>query len=348
MTFLWSAPCCRSTWACRRTSPGTAGPCTPACGRSRSRAVAGCAGSTSTATARATSPATAASSARCSSTRSTPTGTGRSSSAATTSTTGQFGENFTVDGLPDDEVCIGDRYRIGEAVFEVTQPRVTCYRVGMRMDEPRMPALLVPTTGPASTSGCCRGRGGGRGRDRQGRRPGPERMTVAEIDALLYLPGHPRERPRGRCGSRRSAPAGRPRSGRCSTSRTARAATPGWRRRARRRRGRVPAAGGDRGRPGERTVFSSAWPPRRSPLPAALPGQFLTLRLHPAPAGRRCCAATRCPGRPGPAATASASSGSRTARQRLPARHGCGRGRPLEAAAPRGTFTLERGTRRCC
>ena len=51
---------------------------------------------------------------------------------------GQFGENFTVDGLPDDEVCIGDRYQIGEAVFEVTQPRVTCYRVGIRMAEPRM------------------------------------------------------------------------------------------------------------------------------------------------------------------------------------------------------------------
>ena len=56
---------------------------------------------------------------------------------------GQFGENLTVDGLPDDEVCIGDRYRIGEAEFEVTQPRVTCYRVGLRMGEPELPALLV-------------------------------------------------------------------------------------------------------------------------------------------------------------------------------------------------------------
>ena len=56
---------------------------------------------------------------------------------------GQFGENFTVEGLADDEVCIGDRYRIGGAVFEVTQPRVTCYRVGIRMNEPRMAALLV-------------------------------------------------------------------------------------------------------------------------------------------------------------------------------------------------------------
>src|SRR5579863_5677046 len=58
-------------------------------------------------------------------------------------TFGQFGENFTVEGLLDDEVCIGDRYRIGGAEFEVTQPRVTCYRVGIRMNEPRMPALLV-------------------------------------------------------------------------------------------------------------------------------------------------------------------------------------------------------------
>ena len=58
-------------------------------------------------------------------------------------TYGQFGENFTVEGLADDVVCIGDRYRIGEALFEVTQPRVTCYRVGIRMDEPAMPTLLV-------------------------------------------------------------------------------------------------------------------------------------------------------------------------------------------------------------
>jgi MOSC domain-containing protein YiiM len=56
---------------------------------------------------------------------------------------GQFGENFTVDGMSDDEVCIGDRYRIGGALFEVTQPRVTCYRVGIRMNEPAMAALLV-------------------------------------------------------------------------------------------------------------------------------------------------------------------------------------------------------------
>jgi MOSC domain-containing protein YiiM len=58
-------------------------------------------------------------------------------------TFGQFGENFTVEGLADSVVCVGDRYRIGGALFEVTQPRVTCYRLGIRMNEPRMPALLV-------------------------------------------------------------------------------------------------------------------------------------------------------------------------------------------------------------
>src|SRR2546429_6782867 len=61
---------------------------------------------------------------------------------------GQFGENFTVEGLSDDAGCIGDRYQIGSALFEVTQPRVTCYRIGIRMNEPRMPALLTSSGRP--------------------------------------------------------------------------------------------------------------------------------------------------------------------------------------------------------
>src|SRR5262245_23660755 len=71
-------------------------------------------------------------------------------------TYGQFGENFTIEGMSDDEVCIGDRYRIGQAVFEVTQPRVTCYRVGIRMNEPRMAALLTSSENRDFTFGCCR------------------------------------------------------------------------------------------------------------------------------------------------------------------------------------------------
>ena len=103
---------------------------------------------------------------------------------------GQFGENFTVDGLSDDEVCIGDRYRIGNALFEVTQPRVTCYRVGIRMDEPRMPALLVSHRRPGFYFRVLQEGEVGAGDDIVKIAAGPERITVAETDALLYLPGH--------------------------------------------------------------------------------------------------------------------------------------------------------------
>ncbi|MCU1296720.1 MAG: domain containing protein [Acidobacteriaceae bacterium] len=108
-------------------------------------------------------------------------------------TFGQFGENFTMEGLPDDVVCIGDRYRIGGAVFEVTQPRVTCYRVGIRMNEPRVPALLVAHRRPGFYFRVLQEGEVGAGDDIVKIADGPERITVAEIDALLYLPGHSRE-----------------------------------------------------------------------------------------------------------------------------------------------------------
>lgn len=106
---------------------------------------------------------------------------------------GLLGENLTVEGLPDDEVCIGDRYRVGEVILEVTQPRVTCYRAGMRIGEPRMAALLVAHGRPGFY---CRVITEGEleaGQDIVKVADGPESVTVAEIDALLYLPGHPRD-----------------------------------------------------------------------------------------------------------------------------------------------------------
>jgi ferredoxin-NADP reductase/MOSC domain-containing protein YiiM len=108
-------------------------------------------------------------------------------------TFGQLGENFTVEGLPDNEVCIGDRYRIGGAEFEVTQPRVTCYRVGIRMNEPRMPALLVANRRPGFYFRVLQEGEVGAGDDIVKITDGPERMSVAEVDALLYLPGHTSE-----------------------------------------------------------------------------------------------------------------------------------------------------------
>src|SRR6266542_1020525 len=105
---------------------------------------------------------------------------------------GQFGENFTVDGLSDDEVCIGDHYRIGGALFEVTQPRVTCYRVGIRMDEPRMAALLVEHHRPGFYFRVLEDGEVAAGDETVKVSDDPERMSVAEADALLYLTGHSR------------------------------------------------------------------------------------------------------------------------------------------------------------
>ena len=108
-------------------------------------------------------------------------------------TFGQFGENFTVEGLADNEVCIGDRYRIGGAEFEVTQPRVTCYRVGIRMNEPRMAALLVAHHRPGFYFRVLQEGEVGAGDDIVKVADGAERISVADVDALLYLPGHSTE-----------------------------------------------------------------------------------------------------------------------------------------------------------
>ena len=88
---------------------------------------------------------------------------------------------------------IGDRYRIGEAEFEVTQPRVTCFRVGMRLGEPRMPSLLVAHHRPGFylrviTEGHVEA-----GDEIVRTRTGRHELSVADVDALLYLPGRDAE-----------------------------------------------------------------------------------------------------------------------------------------------------------
>ena len=132
---------------------------------------------------------------------------------------GQFGENFTVDGLGDDEVCIGDRYRIGSALFEVTQPRTTCYRVGIRMREPRMAALLTGQGRPGFylrvlEEGVVRP-----GDDIVKVATGPGRMTLPPSTRCCTWSADPASGClNARCVSPRSAPAGERRFGRCSSS----------------------------------------------------------------------------------------------------------------------------------
>ena len=103
---------------------------------------------------------------------------------------GHFGENLTVEGMPDDVVCVGDRYRIGEAVFEVTQPRVTCFKVGLRLGEPRMPALMYSHGRPGFYLRVLEEGKVEAGDDIELIASGREAMSVREVSALLYLPGH--------------------------------------------------------------------------------------------------------------------------------------------------------------
>ena len=106
---------------------------------------------------------------------------------------GNFGENLTVEGLADNEVCIGDRFSIGSAVVEVSQPRDTCYRVGIRLNQPEIAALLVAHHRPGFYFRVIQEGDVGAGDRIEKIADGPERMTVAEVDALLYSAEHPPE-----------------------------------------------------------------------------------------------------------------------------------------------------------
>lgn len=259
-------------------------------------------------------------------------------------TYGQFGENFTVEGLPDDEVCIGDRYRIGAAVFEVTQPRVTCYRVGIRMNEPEMPALLVAHHRPGFYFRVLQEGEVEAGDDIVKLASGPESMTVAEIDALLYLPSRPRhslaramripalsEGWRGsfqelldQLGDGEVSPAG--------------GAPPAW---AGLREMRVVAIDRE-----SASVISIrlASPGGEAAIPA-LPGQFLTVRLRPEPGETPLLRSYSLSGPPNAESyrigvkreTHGVASGYLHTRVRT--------GDILEIGAPRGTFVLRPGDR---
>ncbi|WP_019056159.1 MOSC and FAD-binding oxidoreductase domain-containing protein [Streptomyces prunicolor] len=250
---------------------------------------------------------------------------------------GQFGENLTVDGLPDDEVCIGDRYRIGEAEFEVTQPRVTCYRVGMRFGEPELAALLVSHHRPGFYMRVVR-----EGRVQAGDRivrtgTGPGALSVADTDALLYLPGRDPAKLRLALDVPALSPGwqGSFRELLAAADGTATTARPAWNGfRALRVTDVVP----------ESTTVTSIrlTAPDDSPLPAARAGQYLTLRV-PTTTG------------PAPVRSYSLSAAPDAGSYRISVKHeahGTASGylttrlRPgtvLEVAAPRGEFVYAEG-----
>ena len=202
---------------------------------------------------------------------------------------GQFGENFTIEGLPDDAVCIGDRYRIGTALFEVTQPRVTCYRVGIRMNEPRMPALLTSSGRPGFYFRVLQEGDVGAADEIEKVGEAKERMTVVEINALLYSPNHARDR--------------------LERALRIEPLSPGWRSSfelllqnqtgtGRGNPGLAPAEASHPAAPGFRPLKVTAInqesadvlslileSPDGQPLQTALAGQYVVLRLHPTTVG---------------------------------------------------------------
>jgi ferredoxin-NADP reductase/MOSC domain-containing protein YiiM/ferredoxin len=195
---------------------------------------------------------------------------------------GQFGENFTVEGLGDDEVCIGDTYRIGSATFEVTQPRVTCYRVGIRMNDPRIPALLVSHHRPGFYFRVLEEGEVQAGDGITKLSSGPEHMTVADVDALLYLPGHSRQEllralrvpalSPGWQGSFRALLEEEPGSGNAGLVVTSPPpAWPGF------RQVTVKAIT----RESDSAISVRLEDPTGVSLPAARPGQYITLRVQP-------------------------------------------------------------------
>ena len=176
------------------------------------------AGSTSTATTRPTGRRTAASTAPYSSTRSSPTATGSGSSAATGSRTGSSARTSPSRGWPMTRCASVTATGSAQAIFEVTQPRVTCFRLGIRMDEPRMPSLLVAHRRPGFYLRVLQEgtRPGGRGHRSPRRRAGAadgrrDRRPAVSAAAV------PARRFSGPCGSPRSARGGGAPSGSCSS-----------------------------------------------------------------------------------------------------------------------------------
>ena len=270
---------------------------------------------------------------------------------------GQFGENFTVRGLSDDQVCIGDRYQIGEALFEVSQPRVTCYRVGIRMNNPQIPALLVSHHRPGFYFRVLREGAVQAGDEIVKVAAGPQAMTVAEIDALLYLPGHPRDRvsaaleipalPAGwKASFREIADQAERGSGTGGTGGGGAAGNPGlavaspppaW-------RGFRSLAVSAVEPESESVVSVYLADPAGGALPPAQAGQFLTLRVRPAAPAPPLLRNYSLSGAPGTGAyRVSVKREEHGAASRFIHEH-VRAGDLLEVAAPRGTFILRSGT----
>jgi ferredoxin-NADP reductase/MOSC domain-containing protein YiiM len=100
---------------------------------------------------------------------------------------GQFGENFTVDGMLDDAIHVGDTFRIGGALVEVSQPRVPCFKLGIRMGIQGFEHVLLSSNRIGFYLRVLKEGEVGAGDTFEPVDTDPECMSVAEVNNLLYF-----------------------------------------------------------------------------------------------------------------------------------------------------------------
>jgi MOSC domain-containing protein YiiM len=63
---------------------------------------------------------------------------------------GEFGENLTTQGIAVNDALIGERWQVGSAVFQVSEPRIPCWRLGVRMNDPMFVRRFTEALRPGS------------------------------------------------------------------------------------------------------------------------------------------------------------------------------------------------------
>lgn len=99
---------------------------------------------------------------------------------------GQFGENFTVVGMTEDQVHIGDVFRIGSASVQITQPRVPCYKLAIKMNLPKFPKLFMASGRTGFYLRVLQEGEVGAGDAIERIEVAPEKMTVQEVFHLAF------------------------------------------------------------------------------------------------------------------------------------------------------------------
>lgn len=103
---------------------------------------------------------------------------------------GQFGENFTVEGMLEDQIHVGDTFRVGYVLVQVTQPRAPCFKLAIRMNMDKFPKLFLASNRVGFYLRVLEEGEVGAGDDIDLVRTDPNRMTVSEINKLLYFDGN--------------------------------------------------------------------------------------------------------------------------------------------------------------